>query len=101
MKINGKRTHSRGVTLYELRRGVTVVTGVKNIQKLYQAAVLRKAKRNDLKNSKLVDDPRSDRSSSIDDDVMPNSLQNNPRISKGEDVTGELFYCTKSWRTVW
>lgn len=63
----------RRVMLYEFRRGVTVVTGVKNIHKVYQAAVLRKAKKNDLKNSKLVDDPRSDRSSSIDD-VMPNSL---------------------------
>lgn len=31
--------------LYEFRRGVTVETGVKNIQKVYQAAVLRKAKK--------------------------------------------------------
>lgn len=79
----------------KFREGVTVKTAVKNIQDIYQddAPVLRTMKKNGLQNSgnfQLDDEPRSVRSSFIEDDVIFNSLQNDHRIST-EEVSEKLF----------
>lgn len=73
------------------REGVTVKTAVKDIQDVYQDdASVRPISCQNSGNFQPDDEPRSVRSSLINDDVMLNSLQNDHRIST-EEVSEKLF----------
>lgn len=79
----------------KFRKRATVETAVKNIQNGYQddAPFLRTVQKNGLQNPGNIqpdDEPRSVRSSLIDDKVMFNSLQNGHRTST-EEVSEKLF----------
>lgn len=88
--MDKEKLHFRHVMLYEFRKGITVGTATKNIQDVYldRAPALRTVKKWFAKfrrgDFNLEDEPRSERSSDIDDDVLRALIANNARISTEE-----------------
>jgi len=84
--MDKEKLHFQHVMLYEFRKGITVGNATKNIQEVYlnHAPALRTVKKWFAKfrcgNFDLKDEPRSERPSNIDDDVLRALIANNARI---------------------
>lgn len=88
--MDKEKLHFRHVMLYEFRKRITVGAATKNIQNVYldRAPALRMIKKWFAKFHRgdfiLEDEPRSERPSDIDDDVLRILIANNARISTEE-----------------
>ncbi|EZA61626.1 histone-lysine N-methyltransferase SETMAR [Ooceraea biroi] len=90
LEMNEEKLHLLHIMLYEYRKGVKPRTATKNIQDVYQdrAPAIRTVKewfarfrRGDFC---LDNDPRSGRSSSVDDNIVRDLVQDNSRVSTRE-----------------
>lgn len=85
--MENEKLHFCNVMLYEFRKGISVGTATKNIQDVYldRAPALRTVKKwfGRFRNGdfNLDDQPRSERPSKIDNDIVYALVKNNSRIT--------------------